>query len=94
MEESVAINFGGLDAVAPALVLVIFLVALLIGLAFLILGAVIYCKICSRTGYPWALGLLMFVPIANFIILLVLAFGEWPIQKELQACKHQINNNY
>jgi hypothetical protein len=94
MGDSVAINFGGLDAVAPSLVLVIFLVGALIGLAFAILGAVMYCKICSKTGYHWALGLLMFVPIANFIILLVLAFGEWPIQKELQACKHQINNNY
>ncbi len=31
----------------------------------------------------------MFVPIANFILLLVLAFGKWPIQRELEALRQQ-----
>lgn len=56
-----------------------------------LLMAVVYCKICAKAGYHWALGLLMFVPIANIILPLILAFSEWPIQKELntykKACK-------
>ena len=42
-------------------------------------------KIFSKTGYGWALGLLMLIPIANLIMLLVLAFGDWPVLKELKA---------
>lgn len=44
-----------------------------------------FCKIFGKAGYPWALGLLMFVPIANLIIPLVLGFGEWPILRELKS---------
>jgi hypothetical protein len=38
-----------------------------------------FCRIFSRAGYPWALGLLMMVPIADIIMRFVLAFGDWPI---------------
>lgn len=38
-----------------------------------------FCRIFSRAGYPWALGLLMMVPIVNIVMLFVLAFGNWPI---------------
>lgn len=38
---------------------------LFIGLLITVLMAWVYCKIFSKAGYPWALGLLMFVPIAN-----------------------------
>jgi hypothetical protein len=30
---------------------------------------------------------LMFIPIANLVMFLVLAFSEWPILKELRALK-------
>ncbi|MBW7988490.1 MAG: hypothetical protein FVQ84_00480 [Planctomycetes bacterium] len=58
-------------------------------LIVLIIKALIYCKIFSKAGYCWALGLLMFVPIANIIMPFVLAFGDWPIQKELRVLKQQ-----
>jgi hypothetical protein len=60
------------------------------GMAWLVAMIVIVvalCKIFSKAGYCWALGLLMFVPIANLVMLLVLAFSEWPILKELRALK-------
>jgi len=50
-----------------------------------------YCRIFSRAGYSWALGLLMLVPMANIILPFVLAFGDWPIQRELQLLKQQQN---
>jgi hypothetical protein len=58
---------------------------LAIALFFFVLGIVIWWKIFSKAGYSGALGLLMLIPVVNFILLLVLAFGEWPIQRELRS---------
>lgn len=41
-----------------------------------------FCKIYSRAGYPWAMGLLQLIPVVNVVMLLILAFSEWPIQKQ------------
>ena len=59
--------------------LIIFLVIILASLSVSILYVVAYCKIFSKAGFHWAMGLLMLVPIANLIMPLVLAFGQWPI---------------
>ncbi|MBC8379076.1 MAG: hypothetical protein H8E62_07875 [Planctomycetes bacterium] len=61
---------------------------LVIWLAMIVLTAVVFCKIFSKAGYHWALGLIMLIPIGNLIMLCVLAFGQWPIHRELQALKH------
>ncbi|MFO8014150.1 MAG: hypothetical protein R6X20_12700 [Phycisphaerae bacterium] len=63
------------------------ILTLLIMLGSLILGIIIWWKIFSKAGYSGALGLLMLVPIANLIMLLVLAFGTWPIHEELERLK-------
>ena len=63
-------------------------IGLFICLSILIFTAVIFCKIFSKAGYHWAMGLLMLVPIGNLVVLCILAFGQWPIQRELQALKH------
>ena len=49
----------------------------------------VYCRIFSKAGYCWALGLLMFVPIANIIMPFVLAFGDWPVHRELRMLRQQ-----
>ncbi|HUT31151.1 MAG TPA: hypothetical protein VMX13_15255 [Sedimentisphaerales bacterium] len=49
----------------------------------------VYCRIFSKAGYPWALGLLMLVPIANIVMPFVLAFGDWPVHKELRLLRQQ-----
>ena len=71
--DGVAI-FGGCFAIAIWLALIVFFV-------------IIHCKIFSKAGYHWAMGLLMFVPIANLIMMCILAFGQWPIHRELEALK-------
>ena len=35
-------------------------------------------RICSRAGFPGALGLLIVVPCLNLVLLYVLAFAKWP----------------
>jgi len=66
-----------------------FLIVLIISLVVTIFFAIVYWKIFAKAGYSGAMGLLMFIPIANLIVLCVLAFGEWPIYKELNALRAQ-----
>jgi|SRR5436305_1290097 len=65
------------------------LIMLLIGLAVIVFSVVIYWKIFSKAGYSGALGLLMFVPIANIIVLCILAFGNWPVLQELNMLRQR-----
>jgi len=69
---------------------VIFLI-FIIPLVLLIVAVkiLVFCKIFSKAGYSWALGLLMLVPIANIVMLFVLAFAEWPIERELRSFRQQ-----
>jgi type VI protein secretion system component VasK len=56
-------------------------------LVLVILGAVLvfvfWGMIFSRAGYSFAMALLMFIPLVNFIWLLIFAFSRWPVQREL-----------
>ena len=60
---------------------------LVIWLAIVVFTVIVQCKIFSKAGYHWAMGLLMLVPIANLIMLCILAFGQWPIHRELEALR-------
>jgi hypothetical protein len=67
------------------LITFIFFVALIVA----VIKVLIFCKIFSKAGYSWALGLLILVPIANIIMAFFLAFADWPIRKELRLLKQQ-----
>jgi len=60
-----------------------------VGLIAVAIKVLIFCKICSKAGYSWALGLLILVPIANIIIAFYIAFADWPIRKEVRQLKQQ-----
>lgn len=63
-------------------------------LVFLLLQLLINFMIFKRTGMnPW-LSLLMLVPIANFVMLLILAFTEWPVQRQVRALRAQLAGGY
>jgi uncharacterized membrane protein YhaH (DUF805 family) len=76
-------------AIGPIVVIAVAIFLLIVLLALLVVTAVVYCKIFHKAGYHWALGLLMLVPIACLIMPFVLAFGHWPIQKELEKLRKQ-----
>jgi len=76
-------------AIGPVVVIVVAIFLLIVLLATLVVTAVVYCKIFHKAGYHWALGLLMLVPIACLIMPFVLAFGHWPIQKEIEKLRKQ-----
>jgi len=73
----------------PLFVALLAIFIFLLIVTVLIIKVFIFCKIFSKAGYCWALGLLMLVPIVNIIMHFVLAFGDWPIQKELRLLKQQ-----
>ena len=78
--------------IAPAIGFMFAMFFMFIGLIVTIIMAWVYCRIFHKAGYPWALGLLMLVPIANLIMPFVLGFGDWPIEKELRALKQPPKN--
>lgn len=75
--------------VAPVFGAIFIIFMTLLALIIAVIQIVAFCKIFSKAGYSWALGLLMLVPIANIIIIFYLAFAEWPIQRELRSYKQQ-----
>lgn len=68
----------------------IILSSVIFSLIAIIFAVIIYWRIFSKAGYSGAMGLLMFVPIANIIVLCILAFGNWPIYKELNYLRQQV----
>ena len=37
-----------------------------------------FWKLCTRTGYPGPLALLILIPLVNLAFIYFLAFSEWP----------------
>ena len=68
----------------------IILISGIVGLVGIIFAVIVYWRIFAKAGYSGALSLLMFVPIANIVMLCILAFGEWPIYKELNYLRQQV----
>ena len=87
MELNIAFQHGSEAETVFVMIFVGFVILMCLIVA--IIKALIFCKIFSKAGYCWALGLLMLVPIANIIMPFVLAFADWPIQKELRLLKQQ-----
>ena len=80
----------GTTVLDPTTLAIIILVSSLVGLVGFIFAVIVYWRIFAKAGYSGALGLLMFVPIANIVMLCVLAFAEWPIYKELNYLRQQV----
>lgn len=47
----------------------------------------VWWRIFAKAGYSGARSLLLLVPIANIIIIIMFAFSEWPIQRELNQLR-------
>jgi len=74
---------------AAILILIFVILSVLISLAATVITALVYCKIFSKAGFSWALGLLMLVPIANLVMMFYLAFADWPIHGELRVLRQR-----
>ncbi len=51
-----------------------------------VLGLIVWCYVWSRMfakmGYDRWWGLVMVVPLVNVVVLVLLAFSEWPLEAE------------
>ena len=88
METCFQFHSGRPDAEA-AFVIIGALIAAFIVLIVIAIKLLIICKIFSKAGYSWALGLLMIIPLVNIIMAFFLAFADWPVQRELRRLKQQ-----
>jgi UPF0716 family protein affecting phage T7 exclusion len=75
--------------IAPVFSVIFFIFMIPVVMIIVAVKVLIFCKIFSKAGFSWALGLLILVPIANIVMLFVLAFAEWPVQRELRSFRQQ-----
>jgi hypothetical protein len=87
MEPEFALE--SLNNIGPAVVVFIVLAILLVSVLGTVLLVWAYCRIFSKAGFSWAMGLLMLVPLVNAFIPFILAFSDWPVQRELKTLKEQ-----
>ena len=52
----------------------------------------VYWKITAKAGYPGWYALGMLVPCLNLVLLLMFAFTEWPIERELKHLRSLQNS--
>ena len=64
-----------------------FLVIGIIMLAVVVFQVILYWRICAKAGYSGALGILSIIPIAGLVLLCILAFAEWPMERELNMLR-------
>ena len=84
-------NYGNTNMFTGALGTAL-LIGAIIGLVAIIFSVIIWWKIFSKAGYSGAMSLLMFIPIANLVVICMLAFGEWPIYRELNQLREMARN--
>ena len=64
-------------------------VLVLVYVAIAVLSIIAAVKVLTKAGYSGWWVLAMLVPIANVVVLLVFAFSEWPVVREVKALRAQ-----
>ena len=80
---------GELAVIFAIFVFVFLAFSALVAVAVTVITALVYCKVFSKAGFNWALGLLMLAPGANIVMLFYLAFADWPVHQELRQLKQR-----
>ncbi|MGN8244796.1 hypothetical protein ACTHAM_001903 [Cellulomonas soli] len=74
------------DGIGAAVVVVMVLFYLAI------IGFAVYMvlRVAKKAGYsPWY-GLLYFIPLVNFVVLVMFVFSKWPIEREVEELRTQV----
>lgn len=77
----------GSNAAAASFVAVFVIAYIVFICALLALSIWIHWRILAKAGYNGALSLLILTGIGGLIIVLLLAFGHWPIEDELDRLR-------
>lgn len=62
-------------------------ISVLVGLIISIIA--IWVKIFTKAGFKRWMGFLMVIPIANIVMLLILAFKEWPVEQKIRQLEKE-----
>lgn len=66
---------------------IVYFIIILAAVAF---GIFLLWRIFSKAGYNGAMSLLILIPgIGSLIVVLILAFGDWPVLRELNMLRQQ-----
>jgi hypothetical protein len=57
------------------------IIPVVIGLVMCVAIIWAFCNIFGKAGFSKWMGLLMIVPLVNFIMILYLGFAEWPVHR-------------
>jgi len=63
-----------------------------LALLLIVLAVLVWWKIFAKAGYGGAFGLLMLVPGVNLIMICILAFGKWPVLREVEELRRQLRS--
>ena len=79
LDDNSGMNGAGLAAFFGAYFIFVLVVC--------VIAIIIYWRIAMKMGYPgwYSLGLL--IPLLNLILIILVAFTEWPIERELKALR-------
>ncbi len=79
------------SAVTSSVLAMIFIIYGLILVAVVAFSVWIYWRILAKAGYNGALALLNLVPgIGQFVCIIILAFGRWPIEDEIASLRASV----
>ena len=65
--------------------------AIIAGIAIWLIFVIAYIKIITKAGYSGWWILILLVPIVNVVMVLIFAYKEWPIQRELAELRGWAN---
>jgi hypothetical protein len=68
--------------------LVLLAIGGVISLIWAVIMLILWWKVFSKAGYAGALALLTLVPVfGDLILLCILAFGKWPVRREIERLR-------
>ncbi len=57
------------------------------GLIVCIVAIVAFWRICEKAGFPGWYGVGVVIPMVNVLLVLFLAFAEWPLERKLSGSR-------
>ncbi len=87
MEVKATENYYTITTLSPAAIWLLSLLGFVLAVVFVIA----YVQIVRRAGYSGWWILILLVPVLNVVMLLIFAYKEWPIQRELRELRGWAN---
>lgn len=62
----------------------------LVGLGLWAFSIIAWWQIFQKAGFDGARAFLLLIPLVNLIIMIMFAFGEWPMRREIEQLRMQL----